>query len=186
MDKTNRELDQELFDLIYTPTVEEQNAIYIQVGRFFQTWATLESVMNTVIAGALKAKFEHWLIVTANLGVAEKIKIIRSFITASSLSDADRESFDDAMIAIDKLSQTRNIIAHCMFFPDPGNRGTIFYNVKADKKLKQVEKRISKEEFEKMESDMLSYSVKLNDLRDQLMTTQAGFQPFTYHEQGQE
>src|SRR5258707_1423069 len=176
----DKHLEDEFSKDLHDPTEEQQNSTFIQVGRFFQTWAKLESVMNRVIAGALNAKLDHWLIVTANLEVSKKIGIIRSFIAGSSLSDADKKTFDDWMNRIKELSETRNIIAHCMFLSHPANGGAIFYRVKADKKLEQIEKQISKAEFEKMDRDMLSCTVNLGTLRDLLSTNRAGSRSYSF------
>src|SRR5262249_44966753 len=96
------------------------------VGRFFQDWAMVENGMNGVIGKALGLELYQQSVVTANLGVSQKLSILTVIVTDSKWLETKQAHYTGVLEKITNLSFKRNIIAHNFYYMNEKGNEIIF------------------------------------------------------------
>jgi hypothetical protein len=141
---------------------------HVSVGKFLQNWALMESALHDAIAKAFDLDEQQKFIVCKNIQLQAKIKILRTAISISSLTDSRREEFDGALTGLAGYSSYRNMIAHDRFEANKNGTGVNFQVIKVKGKFALPETTWTWKDFETAFSKVQEYLRVFEALRDEL------------------
>jgi len=116
-------------------TLDPETRAYALVGRFLHKWAIMEFVLHKVIAKAMGLDKPQMIILAVNMDFVKKVYVARSTVSMSILDAGEKKHFDSVLVELEKLANTRNVIAHCSFGPMAKGDGVTFNYYKAKSKF---------------------------------------------------
>jgi hypothetical protein len=117
-------------------SLDPETRCYALVGQYLYRITLLETCINAAIQTAIRVTDLMRFILCANITIRVKIAILRSLLSASNLTDSERQHYDSVLINIsDDVLSNRNMIAHEQFRPDREGIGVEFLRVKSKKDL---------------------------------------------------
>lgn len=112
---------------------EATNKAYRLVGEFMQSWSFVENELNRGIAKLAGLGTLEAVVLRSNMGVRDKIHALKTLLYMFSL-EADRNAAVALLNTAASMSESRNMIAHTMFWAHEKG-GVEFAVVKAKGKL---------------------------------------------------
>jgi hypothetical protein len=140
----------------------------VLIGTFFQKWGALEWHMGVTIKVGLKLDMTGGLIVTRNLSLSEKIKVLKSLVHTLLKFHGDVDNYKKTINGIGKMVEWRNRCAHEEFIPDGNGDGVKFLAVKAAGEVAMPTVCWSVSDFEGKFAQIASAMVELAEMTDAL------------------
>jgi hypothetical protein len=113
------------------PPIDNSEACEL-VGRYLQTWASMEITLNDCIASALDLDFSQQCIVCSNISLRDKVFIARTALSIAVVLNEDKARFDKTLDKISTLARSgRNLLAHTFFAPSEDGDSVSFFQVRA-------------------------------------------------------
>jgi hypothetical protein len=134
-----------------------------QVGRFFFSWAILESSIDSVIHDLFKLEEGARHIITANLRFLDKLYIVQTALRRQATNDEHQKRINKLVRRIGKMNRSRNLLAHNMFV-SLNNGNVRFFKVEAKGALEFPRIQWSKTDFKRTESLINAVHSELEDL----------------------
>lgn len=132
----------------------EFEAAFKLVGQFMWHWAALEAELNRSLRTLLGLGALEAIVVTANMGVRDKIHTVRTLVNLHGPGDPDwRARANKTIELIAGISEQRNVVAHTFFAPHKKG-GVEFLTVKAKGALAVPNVVWGLKTFERHEGDM--------------------------------
>ena len=140
------------------------------VGRTINQWSMVECQVDDVIQKTHKLTHPQSVIICKSLSMWKKIEILKSLVKHSSMSIDEKTSFGEKIKELEKLSEQRNIIAHCIFVPNDDNTKVRFFN---SKKIEISHIFLSMNQFYNLFKRLGNMLGKLEHLEERLAETDA-------------
>lgn len=131
------------------------------VGHYLQSFAMMESAVNSAISKALKLDPVQGIIVCKNISFRDKIHILRTLLSISPVTSAVIKTHDEMLNEVGRYSADRNMVAHELFGAHPAKGGVEFLVAKAKGKLRMPETFWTVDEVEEKSDKLLSARDKL-------------------------
>jgi len=129
---------------------------YEEVGRYLQSWAITEGSVDEIIKSALALNGLQGTIVTAEMFIANKIKMAIAAIHFSTILPSEQTKYIKVLNKFLGILDDRNLVAHCFFCMNDNFSAVEFYRYQ----IKAGPLKISKVEWTKAE-----FSAKRDQLR---------------------
>ena len=136
---------------------------YSLVGQFMCQWALVESVVNRVIAEALKLDTTQSFIISTILSTRQKIRVLSTLVNLSPINETQKLFYKRTMQELDDKIIIRNIIAHSPFLPSKDKQSIEFLRVQLKKgEIRAPEIKWSEKEFLSYFQDLVTLSKELD------------------------
>ena len=149
-------------------SLDPETRAFALVGRFLQTWASMEWAIGTAIATPLQVNKMTEYILVRNLSFTNKINVLKCLCQISHLSDSDKKQTEDLLNAILGMVNYRNTIAHDLFKPSGKNDGVEFMTMRARGKISFPDADWSAAQFELMDIALAAAATRLDALSAKL------------------
>ena len=134
-------------------------------GHYLQSFALMESALNSTIGAALKLDGIQTLIVCKNIQLRDKIKILRTLVSVAFITEPARTGYDKMVARIGDVSNDRNMVAHDLFFPHHEGDGIEFLVTKATGKVQFPKHQWSVDDVEARCEELRLIAGKLKELK---------------------
>lgn len=135
------------------------------VGKFMQTWASMENAMNKVIASGLALDTIQEMAVCSNLQFRDKTKIIKTAIYHSRMTDEEKTEWNSRIEKIIKRSTGwRNVLAHNYFSPMDKGKAVEFFYPRAKGKVELSRIKWTEKDFLDRTIEIGQHGIALEDL----------------------
>lgn len=141
------------------------------VGGYLQHWAMMEMRLNDLLGKVLGLEKLAALVVSKNIQLRDKIKIVRTTIDMHyGFTEEQRAEYKSIIQKIGNLSDHRNMMAHDFFCASENGDGVNFFVVKAASKLELPDLNWSIEEFGRRYYELATLAIQIKKIADQLET----------------